>query len=54
MNIVVLEGSPNKNGSSNMLASAFMQGTREAGKPSMTRGSRYMQRAFEFGKKLRQ
>lgn len=31
MNIVVLEGSPNKNGSSNMLASAFMQGAREAG-----------------------
>lgn len=31
MKIVVLEGSPNKNGSSNMLASAFVQGAQEAG-----------------------
>lgn len=31
MKIAVLEGSPNKNGSSNMLAKAFMQGVAEAG-----------------------
>ena len=31
MKIVILEGSPNKNGSSNMLAKAFMQGAAEAG-----------------------
>ena len=31
MKIVVLEGSPNKNGSSNMLANAFIQGAREVG-----------------------
>ena len=31
MKIVVLEGSPNKNGSSNMLANAFIQGAQEAG-----------------------
>lgn len=30
MKIVILEGSPNKNGSSNMLAKAFMQGAVEA------------------------
>ena len=31
MNIVVLEGSPNKHGSSNMLADEFIRGVREAG-----------------------
>ena len=31
MQIVVLEGSPNRNGSSDMLANAFIQGAREAG-----------------------
>lgn len=31
MKIVVLEGSPNKNGSSNTLANAFIQGAKEAG-----------------------
>lgn len=31
MNIVVLEGSPNKNGSSNLLASEFIRGAQEAG-----------------------
>ena len=31
MKIVVLEGSPNKNGSSNMLAGEFMRGAQEAG-----------------------
>ena len=31
MKIVVLEGSPNKNGSSNLLASEFIRGTKEAG-----------------------
>lgn len=31
MNIVVLEGSPNKHGSSNMLADEFIRGAREAG-----------------------
>ena len=31
MKIVILEGSPNKNGSSNLLAKAFMQGAAEAG-----------------------
>ena len=32
MKIVILEGSPNKNGSSNLLAKAFMQGAAEAGR----------------------
>ena len=31
MKIVILEGSPNKNGSSNMLADRFRQGAKEAG-----------------------
>lgn len=31
MNIVVLEGSPNKNGSSNLLANEFIRGAQEAG-----------------------
>ena len=31
MKIVVLEGSPNKKGSSNQLASCFIQGAKEAG-----------------------
>ena len=31
MNIVILEGSPNKNGSSNLLADCFRQGAEEAG-----------------------
>ena len=31
MKIVVLEGSPNKNGSSNMLAEGFIRGVKEAG-----------------------
>ena len=31
MKIVVLEGSPNKNGSSNLLADCFKQGAEEAG-----------------------
>ena len=31
MKIVVLEGSPNKNGSSNLLASEFIRGAKEAG-----------------------
>lgn len=31
MKIVVLEGSPNKNGSSNTLANAFIEGAKEAG-----------------------
>ena len=31
MKIVVLEGSPNKNGSSNMLAESFIKGAKEAG-----------------------
>lgn len=31
MNIVILEGSPNKNGSSNILADCFRQGAEEAG-----------------------
>lgn len=31
MNVVALEGSPNKNGSSNTLANAFIQGAKEAG-----------------------
>lgn len=31
MNIAVLEGSPNKHGSSNMLADAFIKGAKEAG-----------------------
>ena len=31
MKIVVLEGSPNKNGSSNMLADSFIRGAKEAG-----------------------
>ena len=31
MKIVVLEGSPNKNGSSNMLANEFIRGAQEAG-----------------------
>lgn len=31
MNIVVLEGSPNRNGSSNMLADEFIRGARESG-----------------------
>ena len=31
MKIVVLEGSPNKNGSSNMLAEGFIRGAKEAG-----------------------
>ena len=31
MNIVVLEGSPNKNGSSNLLAEQFIRGATEAG-----------------------
>ena len=31
MKIVVLEGSPNQNGSSNLLASAFIRGAQEAG-----------------------
>lgn len=31
MKIVVLQGSPNKNGSSNMLANAFLEGARSAG-----------------------
>ena len=31
MKIVVLEGSPNRNGSSNMLAEQFIQGAKEAG-----------------------
>ena len=31
MKIIVLEGSPNKNGSSNLLADCFKQGAEEAG-----------------------
>ena len=31
MKIMVLEGSPNRHGSSNMLAEAFIRGAREAG-----------------------
>ena len=31
MKIVLLEGSPNKNGSSNTLANAFIEGAKEAG-----------------------
>ena len=31
MNIIVLEGSPNRNGSSNLLAEQFIQGAKEAG-----------------------
>ena len=31
MKIVVLEGSPNKNGSSNMLANELIRGAQEAG-----------------------
>ena len=31
MKIVVLEGSPNKHGSSNMLADEFIRGARETG-----------------------
>ena len=31
MKIVILEGSPNKNGSSNLLAGAFIRGAQEAG-----------------------
>lgn len=31
MKIVVLEGSPNRNGSSNLLAEAFLRGAKEAG-----------------------
>ena len=31
MKIVVLEGSPNKNGSSNLLANEFIRGAQEAG-----------------------
>lgn len=31
MKIVMLEGSPNKNGSSNLLAECFQQGAKEAG-----------------------
>ena len=31
MKIVILEGSPNKNGSSNMLAEQFRKGAEEAG-----------------------
>lgn len=31
MKIVILEGSPNRNGSSNMLAEEFIKGAREAG-----------------------
>lgn len=31
MNIVVLEGSPNQHGSSNMLAEEFIRGAKEAG-----------------------
>ena len=31
MKIVVLEGSPNKHGSSNMLANEFIRGAQEAG-----------------------
>ena len=31
MKIVILEGSPNKNGSSNLLAECFQQGAKEAG-----------------------
>ena len=31
MKITVLEGSPNRNGSSNLLAEAFLRGAKEAG-----------------------
>ena len=31
MKIVILEGSPNRNGSSNLLADCFRQGAEEAG-----------------------
>ena len=31
MKIMVLEGSPNRHGSSNMLAEAFIRGARQAG-----------------------
>ena len=31
MKIVILEGSPNQNGSSNLLAGAFIRGAQEAG-----------------------
>ncbi len=31
MNIIVLEGSPNRNGSSNLLAEQFIRGAAEAG-----------------------
>ena len=73
MRIVVLEGSPNRHGSSNMLADEFIRGAKEAGHtvkvidaahadlhpctgcgtPAMTRRSGYPERAYEFGRRLR-
>ncbi len=55
MKIIVLEGSPNKHGSSNMLADSFIRGAEEAGcgSPSMTERSPYIRQAYELGKGLK-
>ena len=60
MKILVLGGSPNRDGSTQLLIDSFSRGAREAGHrvtvldtAHMTKRSRYPQAAYELGKKLR-
>ena len=60
MNILILVGSPNKQGSTNILVREFARGAKEAGRvlgygcgsTGMTNRSRYPQEAYELGKGL--
>ena len=57
MKIVVLEGSPNKHGSSNVhylnLKNMGMVLGKGCGTSSMTQHSKYVKQAYELGKKLK-
>ena len=47
MKIIVLEGSPNKNGSSNMLADEFIRGAKEAGHEVAVIDTAHAAKAYE-------
>ena len=49
MKVLILQGSPNRDGSTAMLADEFARGARQAG---MTRASRHLREAFELGASL--
>lgn len=54
MDIVILQGSPNRDGSTAILCEEFARGARGrgSGTPSMTRATGALQRTFELGRSL--